>query len=895
MKSLFNSIVIVLLAALSGLVVPASAARGQCPSDWLPGHGIPGVRGHSAIAVAVLPDGDVMVGGIFEAAGDVQANSIARFSPKTSKWTSPRVENPLWILALAVLPNGDVVVGGNFGAIDDLPAKNIVLYRPSTGEWSTLGSGTNSSVGALAILPDGDVIAGGYFTTAGGVSANGIARYNPRTRVWSALGSGVTGRAYAGVHAAAVLPDGDVIVGGAFTTAGGVEANCVARYSPRTGVWSALGSGTDWPVNAIAVMPDGDVLVGGGFNSIGGVAANGVARYNPRTGVWSALGTGLSGNCGFTASSIVVLPDGDVLVGGSFTAAGGVEARGIARYRPSSGVWSALPGPASRYFVAYVSAMVVLANGDVIACGEFDSVGGVAALKVARLRPSTGAWSALNNGTDRPVGILKALPSGNVLAGGAFTTIGGIIAKGVAEYNPRTGVWSALGSGIGGLPISIPWTFAVLPDGDVIVGGTFATAGGVAAAGIARYSPRTGAWSALGSGVNGEVGEVAVLPNGDVLVGGSFTTAGGVEANNIARYRPSTGVWSAVGGGTEGFVGQLAVLPDGDILASGYFSMLSGPPATWIARYSSRTDEWSTVGDGTVAWCYGIAALPDGDVLVSGVFRFNGSEPVSGLARYRPSTGAWLDVVSGPTDMYELEVLANGDVIVGGRLWSPAGLPAPNIARYRPSTGAWSTLGAGVNGPVYAVAELPNGDLLVGGDFTQAGDKGSAYVARYSFGGEPDSTIVTQPTPQVLCRGGSAAISVEAAGAGPFSYQWRFQYEPGPWWFDLEDGWSNKGFRVSGARSRSITITNTSGPSAGSVLAIRAIVTDACGSVTSDVTTITDCAADFDCSGTVDVADIFAYLSAWFAREDRAQFDTESGFQQSDIQEFLSAWFAGGC
>ena len=115
--------------------------------------------------------------------------------------------------------------------------------------------GTNSVIRALAVLPGGDVIVGGFFTTAGGAPANRIARYNPSTGVWSALGSGTNGP----VYALAVLPGGDVIVGGGnfFTTAGGVSVSRIARYNPSTRVWSALGTGTSSEVNALAVLQVG--------------------------------------------------------------------------------------------------------------------------------------------------------------------------------------------------------------------------------------------------------------------------------------------------------------------------------------------------------------------------------------------------------------------------------------------------------------------------------------------------------------------------------------------------------------------------------------------------------------------------------------------------------------
>lgn len=127
----------------------------------------------------------------------------------------------------------------------------------------------------------------------------------------------------------AVLPGGDVIVGGDFTTAGGVPANRIARYNPTTGVWSALGSGTNnFVVSALAVLPGGDVIVGGDFSLAGGVPANNIARYNPTTGVWSALGAGTNSS----VFALAMLPGGDVIAGGNFTTAGGVPASNIARY-----------------------------------------------------------------------------------------------------------------------------------------------------------------------------------------------------------------------------------------------------------------------------------------------------------------------------------------------------------------------------------------------------------------------------------------------------------------------------------------------------------------------------------------------------------------------------------
>ncbi len=55
----------------------------------------------------------------------------------------------------------------------------------------------------------------------------------------------------------------------------------------------------------------------------------------------------------------------------------------------------------------------------------------------------------------------------------------------------------------------------------------------------------------------------------------------------------------------------------------------------------------------------------------------------------------------------------------------------------------------------------------------------------------------------------------------------------------------------------------------------------------------TPCPADFDLSGGVDIPDIFAFLSAWFAQDPSADIDGVPGVGVPDIFFFLSLWFAG--
>lgn len=225
-----------------------------------------------------------------------------------------------------------------------------------------------------------------------------------------------------------------VVVGGSFTLAGDVSVTNIATCDLATGQWAALGSGTSAAVRALTTMPNGDLVVGGNFTTAGGVVVNSIARWD---GVaWGALDSGMSGGAS---------------------------------------------GP-------YVYALSTLANGDLVAAGDFTSAGGVGATRIARWDGTS--WSALDSGIGGTVLALSTLPTGDLVAGGSFTTAGGVAANFIARWDGIT--WSTLGSGTNATVRAL----TILPTGDLVAGGHFTFAGGVAAGRIARWNGA--AWSALG-------------------------------------------------------------------------------------------------------------------------------------------------------------------------------------------------------------------------------------------------------------------------------------------------------------------------------------------------------------------------------------------------------------
>jgi hypothetical protein len=655
-----------------------------------------------------------------------------------------------------------LVLAGHFTVAGNIAANRIAAWDPVTREWSAFGTGINSIVYALAVLPSGDLIAGGVFTQAGGVNTNGVARWDGTA--WQPLGSGMgpVPNAMTGVMDLAVLPNGDLIAGGTFTTAGGVAAANIARWDGAA--WSPLGSGTSGSVYALLAGPNGDLVAGGAFQLAGGIQVGCIARWNGAT--WSGFGTGVAHPSTPGVGSLARLLNGDLVIAGQFSSVSGVAAQYTARWDGTA--WSPLGGGPGEYvellgtlsngdlvttgpvnslrrwdgttwspFAAGVfaagSTMTILPNGDlVVACVNLVGapLGNALPLYVARWDGTT--WHPLSAALNGAVEVLATMHDGTVVAAGVFTMgPSAANARNVARWNGSA--WSVLGSGFfHSAFLTLPQIGAIadLQNGDVVAGGSFTTAGGVAAANIARWNGV--AWSPLGGGVDGVVYAMVRLPNGDLVAGGMFTTAGGVAAANIARWNGLA--WSPLGAGVGGGVFALAVLPNGDLVAGGGFPTAGGVAANRIARWDGTA--WSPLGAGFFhpigASVRAMVTLTDGSLIATGEFTTAGGVAANQIARWNGAAWSALQPGFHPL-IFAFAALPDGDFIAAGAFNTLGQSSVAKLARWNGTT--WVDSGLGYNpfdvAPA-ALTTLPDGDLLVGGPFHTAGGLQSRFVARIS-------------------------------------------------------------------------------------------------------------------------------------------------------------------
>jgi len=326
-----------------------SCARWKDSTWSAMGSGLSGWYSRQVNALCPLPDGEMIVGGLFTGADGRVVNRIARwssgrYSPLGTGFTSASYYAS--VAAIVRTPNGDIVAGGNFERAGGVPAVAIARWNGSV--WAPMGT-LLTSVSALAALPTGEVVASGNFNGSGGI------------RKWNGQSWEKMGNLLGGVNAMSVDAQGDLIVAGTLSGLGLTSGQHVARWNGVT--WIELGSGFNSAIKALASLTDGAIVAGGNFTVVDGVSAPGVARWDGNR--WIPLGA-LRGTP--DVRSLGLMPSGHVVAGGTFYDMAGTPANNIAWWTGSA--WSPL-GAGLGGQLEYVRAIAASTTGELHVGGYF--------------------------------------------------------------------------------------------------------------------------------------------------------------------------------------------------------------------------------------------------------------------------------------------------------------------------------------------------------------------------------------------------------------------------------------------------------------------------------------------------------------------------------------------
>jgi hypothetical protein len=356
--------------------------------------------------------------------------------------------------------------------------------------------------------------------------------------------------------------------------------------------------------------------------------------------------------------------------------------------------------------------------------------------------------------------------NGELIVAGSFASAGGVTVNNIARWNGAS--WQPLGSPAG---TSSPVFALAVYNNELIACGNFTSAGGAPASRIARWNGSQ--WQPLGGGLNGAALGLAVLGN-NLYVGGDFTLAGSVpNTRGVARWDGQN--WHSVAGGNFAGVGDL-IIYNNELIAAGVFSINTvGGQSRHIARLDAATQTWHSMQGG-----FNAAGSPEsmtvynGELYVAGSsLSMAGESTLRGIAKWNGATQQWSKIAPGFDITPSHFTTYRGDLIAAGGFGSAGAVEAKGIARWDGKD--WHPLAGGImDGAVIGVIDCVieyNNKLIVGGYFSNAGGVQVRNIAAWDGATETWMDLGGGVTGGEIPRVHALAVyNGELIAAGQFSF-----------------------------------------------------------------------------------------------------------------------------
>jgi len=615
-------------------------------------------------AISATPSGDLIVGGTFSSIGTTSIASLARWDG--SQWNE-YPGTPGRVDALVLRQNGNLVVGGNFpGRVAEWDGNAWTLLLPTLGGppaqlvelangdlvaaggvygmaqwhgsgWTPLTAGGVSfgliQNSFLAALPNGDLLANQIAIPQGApLPFGGIGRWDGSQ--WTPVAPGVATTMH-------LLPDGTLWATGVFDQGAPQLIRGLASWDGTS--WSPTSAGFDNTVRDLTERPDGRIVAIGDFHTAGGREVANLAELDG--GVWRPLQA--PPFPGGTPGHATIDATGELVV------ASGLQSWPTGVFRLTMQGWQQVGD------ILAATTDLLFDSNDLLASRAVYSPNGAS---VVRWNGAT--WQPLGDGLDGPVHVLLRRRNGELVAGGEFLFSGATGCSRIARWNGTT--WQPFGVGFDG-PVR---ALVERPDGELIAAGDFQNDGTlVRPLGlVARWDGVD--WQPIGGGLAGAPGvsvrDLALLPDGDLLAGGDFMSAGGAPVVAFARFDGSQ--WSAVDGGVDGPAGAnvetIVVTNDGRVAIGGDFATVDGAPSAHFASLRSDTPATAApYGQGCAATAGPLVLTPTSLPWIGGSYRADTTTLANGalalevfgfaaaqlaLATVLPFAGAGCDLLATP-------------------------------------------------------------------------------------------------------------------------------------------------------------------------------------------------------------------------------------------------------
>lgn len=296
-------------------------------------------------SIAVLPDGKIMVGGVFEEAfGSTSRRDLVRLNPDGSldgsfyAWGFKTVTNYRdGVTSIVPLPDGKIIIGGDFTRWH--PTFNTVIMTPKCilrlNADGTIDNGFNgylsfstdfddtSTINDIKWGADGKLIFVGRINSYNGVAVNNIVRIDTdgnRDASFHNICKGFNGR----VRQILRQPDGKILISGIFSMYNGATRDRLVRLNADGSVDEGFIARTydfiadyHFPTD-MALQNDGKILIASGGRYFNGQSGGSLVRLNADGSVDTSFVSLTPGDYGLSGqyTCVRLQPDGNFLTVG---------------------------------------------------------------------------------------------------------------------------------------------------------------------------------------------------------------------------------------------------------------------------------------------------------------------------------------------------------------------------------------------------------------------------------------------------------------------------------------------------------------------------------------------------------------------------------------------------
>ncbi|MCR6641933.1 MAG: T9SS type A sorting domain-containing protein [Sporocytophaga sp.] len=585
--------------------------------------------------IKIRQDGKILITGNFQEYTKSSITGIALLNSDGILDDSFRSQFTLEEVSLdncVVQNDNKVILSGNLKFEDGYTTKIARLNsNGSLDDGFNGGEGPNGRISKLIILSSGKVLIAGEFSEYDGQEINNYARLNLDGTLDKEFnpGSGSTYPYVTSVHVSSLkeLQDGRIIISCFSPVYNNKRALGLFQIKSDGAFDKNITTASISYIEGTELLKNGKLLVYGSFQSVNDKPRNRIFLLNTDYSLDIDFNPGDGADAGI--SDFVLLPNGKIVIVGSFTSYNQVRTWGIARILnngsldPSFNTGTAFDGIGSE---TSVSAIERQPDGKFVIVGGFSIFNGKPANKIIRLLSDGSLDETFKEGTgpDQNISCVKVQSDGKIVIAGIFTSYNGKSANNIARLNSDGSLDESFNPGKG--PDLDIYDIEVMPDNKVLVVGRFNYFDDNLVNRIVLLNDDGSINSEFKSGI-GAADEIYCisLDKDKIYLGGSFDSFNGHTTDGVVRLNKDGSVDKEfVAQFFHGniYVRDITIQPNGKIITTTPFKRLN---------YDGSIDNDFNLDD--IEYINKLTIQPDGKFLIGGAFHYYNNTMIGNICR----------------------------------------------------------------------------------------------------------------------------------------------------------------------------------------------------------------------------------------------------------------------